>query len=106
MKIIKRKFIKYVGFSILSVIFHPFNSLLLAATKKVINPNLSNQQKDVMFNEGTEKPFSSELLNEKEKGFTIVQIVGLNCFLLNQNLIVEPDGLLFQKHCQELLKPK
>ena len=69
MKIIKRKFIKYVGFSILSVIFHPFNSLLLAATKKVINPNLSNQQKDVMFNEGTEKPFSSELLNEKRKGF-------------------------------------
>ena len=68
MKIFKRKFIKIFGLSILSLIL-PINSLLASAKKKIINPNLSDQQKNVMFNEGTERPFSSELLKEKRKGF-------------------------------------
>ena len=42
---------------------------LLAATKKIINPNLSKEQKNIMFNEGTERPFTSDLLKEKRKGF-------------------------------------
>ena len=66
MKLYKRKLIKILGLSLLSIIF-PINSLL-ASAKKVINSNLSNKQKKIMFNEGTEKPYSSELLNEKRKG--------------------------------------
>ena len=64
MKLNKRKLIKIFGLSILSIIF-PINSLL-ASDKKVINSKLSNQQKNIMFNEGTEKPYSSKLLNENE----------------------------------------
>jgi peptide-methionine (R)-S-oxide reductase len=67
MKIYKRKFLRLIGLSIFSA-FLPIN-YLLASAKKIINPNLSNQQKNVMFNEGTERPYSSELLNEKRKGF-------------------------------------
>ena len=67
MKFKKRKFIKIFGFSVLALFF-PIK-VNLAATKKIINPNLSKEQKNIMFNEGTEKPFSSELLNEKRKGF-------------------------------------
>ena len=68
MRLVKRKFIKIIGFSIFSTIFLPF-TLLKASSKKIINPNLSKEQKDVMFNESTERPFSSKLLNEKRKGF-------------------------------------
>ena len=67
MKIRRRKFVRLLGLSFLAVIY-PFKSLL-AAAKKIINSNLSNQQKNIMFKEGTERPFSSELLNEKRKGF-------------------------------------
>ena len=41
---------------------------IYAATKKIINQNLTNQQKDIMFNQGTERAFTSSLLNEKRKG--------------------------------------
>ena len=68
MKSVKRKFIKYLSFSILSAVFFPIN-LLLASSKKKINPNLSKEQIDIMFHEGTERPFSSKLLNEKRLGF-------------------------------------
>ena len=68
MQIVKRKFIKIVSFLIISSFFPLFN-FLKAASNKIINPKLSNKQKDIMFNDGTERPFSSELLNEKRKGF-------------------------------------
>ncbi len=68
MILLKRNFIKFLGISIFTSIFYPLNSLL-ASAKKVINTNLSDQQKKIMFNEATERPFSSELLNEKRKGF-------------------------------------
>ena len=67
MQFLKRKFIKYLGFSTFLIIY-PFSSLL-ASAKKAINPNLSKKQRDIMFNEGTERPFSSKLLNEKREGF-------------------------------------
>ena len=63
----KRKFVKILGFSALIMLF-PIKALL-AATKKIINPNLSKEQKNIMFNEGTERPFTSDLLKEKRKGF-------------------------------------
>ena len=43
--------------------------LLSSATKKIINPKLSKTQKDIMFNESTERPFTSKLLKEDRKGF-------------------------------------
>tara|TARA_B100001027_G_C16231927_1_gene315029 strand:- start:735 stop:1193 length:459 start_codon:yes stop_codon:yes gene_type:complete len=67
MQFLKRKFVKLLGFSIFLTIY-PVRSLL-ASAKKVINPNLSKKQRDIMFNEGTERPFSSKLLNEKREGF-------------------------------------
>jgi len=67
MKLKKRKFLKILGFSAFALLF-PIKAIL-AATKKVINPNLSKEQKNVMFNEGTERPFTSDLLKEKRKGF-------------------------------------
>ena len=67
MKFNKRKFTKILGFSALVLLF-PIKTLL-AASKKIINPNLSKEQKNIMFNEGTERPFTSDLLKEKRKGF-------------------------------------
>ena len=67
MKFSRRKFNKILSFSTLVLLF-PVKTLL-AATKKIINPNLSKEQKNIMFNEGTERPFTSELLKEKRKGF-------------------------------------
>ena len=67
MQFLKRKFVKFLGFSIFLTIY-PVRSLF-ASAKKVINPNLSKKQRDIMFNEDTERPFSSKLLNEKRQGF-------------------------------------
>ena len=81
MKFNKRKFTRILGLSILSAIF-PIN-YLLASAKKIINSNLSDQQKNVMFNEGTERPYSSELLNEKRKGFYLCANCGNKLFASN-----------------------
>ncbi len=67
MNLLKRKFVRFMGFFLFSSLI-PIN-FLAASTKKEINPNLSKQQKNIMFKEGTERPFSSDLLNEKRKGF-------------------------------------
>ena len=68
MKIKKRKFVKLFVISIFSLIIYPIN-LLTASAKKIINLDLTEKQKNIMFNEDTERPFSSKLLNEKRKGF-------------------------------------
>ena len=62
----KRNFIKVFSLSALFVLTNL--RYLFAATKKIINQNLTNQQKDIMFNQGTERAFTSSLLNEKRKG--------------------------------------
>ena len=64
---LRRKILKLLGLSILFVSL-PYQ-LLRSATKKIINPDLTKAQKDIMFNEGTERPFTSELLQEKRDGF-------------------------------------
>ena len=64
----RRKFLKLFSLSYLSVFLLPYN-LLYSATKKIINQNLTKEQKNIMFNEFTERPFSSPLNNEKRKGF-------------------------------------
>ena len=68
MKNFRRKFLKLLGLSCLSTIILPYN-LLYAGTKKIINPDLTEKQKDIMLNEATETPYSSPLNNEKRKGF-------------------------------------
>ena len=66
--ILRRKIIKTIGLSFLSFISFPYR-FLYSTTKKIINPNLSEDQKSIMFNEGTERAFTSKLLEEKRKGF-------------------------------------
>jgi len=66
--ILRRKIIKIIGLSFLSFISFPYR-LLYSATKKIINKELSEEQKEIMFNEGTERAFTSKLLEEKRKGF-------------------------------------
>ena len=64
----KRTFIKFIGITFVSFFLMPFK-FAKAVTKKVINENLTKKQKEIMFNEGTERPFTSDLLNEKREGF-------------------------------------
>ena len=64
----RRNLLKLLGFSCLLFLSLPYK-ILYSATKKIINPNLSKVQKDIMFNEGTERPFTSDLLKENRKGF-------------------------------------
>ena len=64
----RRIFLKILGLSLISTLFLPYN-LIKAATKKLFNEALTEEQKNIMFNEGTERPFSSELNKEKRKGF-------------------------------------
>ena len=68
MKTFRRKILKLLGYSYLSIVLLPYN-FLYSSTKKIINPNLSKEQKDIMFNEGTERPYQSALNYEKRKGF-------------------------------------
>ena len=77
----KRKFLRILGLSFLTVTL-PFNPLL-AAAKKIINSNLSTQQKNIMFKKGTERPYSSELLNEKRKGYYLCANCGNKLFVSN-----------------------
>ena len=64
----RRNFLKILGLSFISTLLFPIN-ILSAVTKKIFNENLNKEQKNIMLNEGTERPFSSELNNEKGKGF-------------------------------------
>ena len=64
----KRTFIKFFGITFFSFFLIPFK-FTKAVTKKVINENLTKKQREIMFNEGTERPFTSDLLNEKREGF-------------------------------------
>ena len=66
--LLRRKFLKLLGLTSLFVVVLPYK-LLKSATKKIINSQLSQEQKDIMFKEGTERPFTSELLKENRKGF-------------------------------------
>ena len=64
----RRNFLKLISISLLGLILVP-HRYLYSQTKKIINQNLTNEQKDILFNEGTERPFTSSLLYEKRVGF-------------------------------------
>ena len=76
--ILRRKFLKLLGLSIFFVSL-PYQ-FLKSATKKIINPDLTKTQKDIMFNEGTERPFTSKLLEEKRDGFYLCANCGAKLF--------------------------
>tara|TARA_B100000676_G_C17264773_1_gene429981 strand:- start:9 stop:470 length:462 start_codon:yes stop_codon:yes gene_type:complete len=78
----KRKTLKVLGASLISLIIFPYKYLYSAA-KKIINPKLTNEQKDIMFNEGTERPFTSSLLDEKRVGFYHCANCGAKLFASN-----------------------
>ena len=64
----RRKFIKLFGLNILTFFLFPYK-FVNSKTKIIINQNLSEKQKNILFNEGTERPFSSSLLYENREGF-------------------------------------
>ena len=64
----RREFIKILSLSLFSFFLMPYK-IIYAASKKIINQNLTEEQKNVLFNNGTERPFSSSLLHEKRNGF-------------------------------------
>mgnify|MGYP001249261430 CR=1 FL=1 len=64
----RRIFFKLTGLSFLMAFLLPYK-LLYAATKKIINQNLTDEQKNIMFNEATERPYTSPLNYEKRNGF-------------------------------------
>jgi len=82
MKNYRRNFLKLFGLSFFSTIIMPYN-LLYAVTKKIVNPNLTEKQKKIMFNESTERPFTSELNYEKRKGFYHCANCGAKLFSSN-----------------------
>ena len=78
----KRRFLKLAGLSLISALFLPIN-FIFAATKKILNKDLTDKQKNVMLNEGTERPFSSPLNKEKRKGFYHCANCGAKLFASN-----------------------
>ena len=78
----RRYFLKLLGLSYFSAIILPFN-LLYASTKKIINPYLTKEQKEIMFDESTERPFTSALNYEKRKGFFHCANCGAKLFSSN-----------------------
>ena len=78
----RRKFLKLFGLSFLTFFLLPYK-FLLASSKKIINKNLTDEQKHVLFNEGTESPYSSKLLNEKREGFYHCANCGAKLFSSN-----------------------
>ena len=68
MKFGKRKFIKYLSFSVFSILLVQLKLLRFQLKSSLIRI-YQDQQKKIMFKEGTETPFSSELLKEKKRWF-------------------------------------
>jgi len=68
MKNSKRNFFKLLGLSLISVALLPYR-FIYSATKKIINQNLTDEQKEIMLNEATERPYTSPLNHEKRNGF-------------------------------------
>ena len=61
----KRSFVKIIFYGLVSLLL-PFK--LSAIEKKIINPDLTDEQKRIMFGEGTERAGTSPLNFEKRKG--------------------------------------
>jgi peptide-methionine (R)-S-oxide reductase len=82
MKRFRRKFLRILGLSYFLSLLSPHN-LLYAVTKKIINPNLTDKQKKIMFEEATERPYTSPLNEEKREGFFHCANCGAKLFASN-----------------------
>ena len=82
MKNFRRNFLKLITLSYISTLLSPYN-FLRAMTKKIINPNLTDKQKKIMFEDGTEVPYSSPLNQEKRDGFFHCANCGAKLFASN-----------------------
>ena len=82
MKKTRRNLIKIVALTYVSIVLLPYK-LLYSATKKIINPNLTDKQKKIMLEEATERPFSSPLNKEKRNGFFHCANCGAKLFASN-----------------------
>tara|TARA_B100001741_G_C16522693_1_gene585541 strand:+ start:1183 stop:1638 length:456 start_codon:yes stop_codon:yes gene_type:complete len=78
----RRKFLKILTSSLIGFFLLPYR-IAISATKNIINKNLTNEQKNILFNEGTERPFSSALLHEKREGFYHCANCGAKLFSSN-----------------------
>ena len=70
------------------------------------NPNLTAEQKLVMFEDGTEPPGTSELNNEKREGSYHCANCGIKLFESQKNMKVVQVGHHFFNHFQMFLKQK
>ncbi len=68
-KMNRRRFIKSISYIYFFSCLNEFNLLFANDLRKVINPSLSQEQKKIMFEDSTERPFSSPLNHEKRNGF-------------------------------------
>ena len=82
MKKNKRKYLKFISLTFFIGILFPYK-IVFSAAKKILNPDLTKEQKNIMFKEGTEKPFTSSLNNEKRKGFFHCANCGAKLFASN-----------------------
>ena len=82
----RRKFLKFLTSSLLAYLLLPYK-IAFSVTKKIINKNLTNQQKNILFNEGTERPFSSSLLHEKREGYYHCANCGAKLFSSNAKFV-------------------
>ena len=98
--IMRRKFIKTIFGSIFIILLTPY-SFALVVTKKIINKNLTEEQKEILLTKGTGSLLA--LLMKKKKVSIIVQIVETNYSVLMPNLIVELTAIFFWKLYQERL---
>jgi len=78
----KRKLLKFLSVTLITSLLYPYK-FLFSAAKKIINPELTEEQKKIMFKEGTERAFTSPLNNEKRKGFFHCANCGAKLFASN-----------------------
>ena len=64
----KRNFLRLIFLTTISACLSKYNQLFALEKSKIINPNLSDEQKKIMFGGGTELAGSSALNFEKRKG--------------------------------------
>ena len=101
----RRTLLKIIAASLGAIIVSPYK-LIYAETKKIINQNLTEEQKEILFNEGTERPFTSALLHEKRKGFYHCANCGNKLFSSEAKYDSGTGWPSFSEAYQEHLKPK